>query len=39
MAQLNPKIVHDLHLLMASISRPEHLDLFEQGIAHRIDFA
>ncbi len=34
LAQVNPHVIHDLHLLMASISRPEHLDLFEQGIAH-----
>jgi malonate decarboxylase alpha subunit len=39
LARLNPAVVHDLHLLIASISRPEHLDLFEQGIAHHIDFA
>ncbi len=39
LARLDPGIVHDLHLLIASISRPEHLDLFDQGIAHTIDFA
>ncbi len=31
--------VHDLHLLMPSVSRPEHLTLFERGIARKIDFA
>lgn len=31
--------IHDLHMLISSISRPEHLDLFERGIARRIDFA
>jgi malonate decarboxylase alpha subunit len=25
--------VHDLHLVISSISRPEHLTLFELGIA------
>ncbi|TKI05033.1 malonate decarboxylase subunit alpha [Martelella alba] len=31
--------VHDLHLIMPSISRAEHLDLFEKGIARKLDFA
>jgi malonate decarboxylase alpha subunit len=39
LAQVNPQHVHDLHMLISSISRPEHLDLFEQGTAHKIDFA
>jgi malonate decarboxylase alpha subunit len=39
LAQVNPKNISHLHLLIASISRPEHLNLFEQGIAQRVDFA
>ncbi len=39
LAQLDPRAVHDLHLLISSISRPEHLDLFERGIARKVDFA
>ncbi len=39
LAGLDPARVHDLHLLISSISRPEHLDLFERGIARRLDFA
>ena len=39
LAQVDPARVHDLHLLISSISRPEHLDLFEKGIARRVDFA
>ena len=39
LAQLDPAKVHDVHLLISSISRPEHLTLFEKGIAHKIDFA
>ncbi len=39
LASLDPSTVHDLHLLISSISRPEHLDLFEKGIARRLDFA
>ena len=31
--------IHDLHLLISSVSRSEHLDLFENGIARKIDFA
>jgi malonate decarboxylase alpha subunit len=31
--------VHDLHLLIPSISRAEHLTLFERGIARRVDFS
>ncbi len=39
LARLDPAQVHDLHLLISSISRPEHLDLFERGIARRLDFS
>ncbi len=39
LARLDPARVHDLHLLISSISRPEHLDLFERGIARRLDFS
>ncbi|CAB3769138.1 malonate decarboxylase subunit alpha [Paraburkholderia solisilvae] len=39
LAQVDPAEVHDVHLLISSISRPEHLTLFEKGIAHRVDFA
>ncbi|SAK62670.1 malonate decarboxylase subunit alpha [Caballeronia hypogeia] len=38
-AKLDPARVHDVHLLISSISRPEHLALFEQGIARKVDFA
>src|SRR6516162_7288648 len=39
LAQVDPARVHDLHLLVPSISRPEHLTLFERGIARRLDFS
>jgi malonate decarboxylase alpha subunit len=39
LASVNPERVHELHMLMSSISRPEHLDIFEKRIAHRIDFS
>jgi malonate decarboxylase alpha subunit len=37
--QVDPAVVRDLHLLISSISRPEHLTLFERGIARRVDFS
>ncbi|MCF6409609.1 malonate decarboxylase subunit alpha [Pseudalkalibacillus salsuginis] len=37
--EVDPKKIHDLHMIMSSISRPEHLDLFEKGIANKVDFA
>src|SRR5580692_5361949 len=39
LAKVDPKKIHDLHLIISSISRPEHLTLFELGIAERVDFA
>jgi malonate decarboxylase alpha subunit len=39
LAKVDPKKVHDLHLIISSISRPEHLTLFELGIAKKVDFA
>lgn len=39
LAKVDPERVHDVHLLISSISRPEHLALFERGIAHRVDFS
>jgi malonate decarboxylase alpha subunit len=39
LVQVNPKKVHDLHMIMSSISRPEHLDIFDEGIARKIDFS
>jgi len=39
LVQINSKKVHDLHLIISSISRPEHLTLFEKGIAKKVDFA
>lgn len=37
--QVNPSRVANLHMIMSSISRPEHLDIFEKGIAEKIDFS
>ncbi|WEV36374.1 malonate decarboxylase subunit alpha [Lactobacillus sp. ESL0677] len=39
LANVDPEKVNHLHMIMSSISRPEHLDLFEDGIASKIDFS
>ncbi|NEB93512.1 malonate decarboxylase subunit alpha [Streptomyces bauhiniae] len=39
LAQCDPKVLHDLHMLIGSVSRSEHLDLFESGIASQLDLA
>lgn len=39
LAACDPSRLHDLHMLISSVSRPEHLDLFEQGIATKLDLA
>ncbi|MBU6489037.1 MAG: malonate decarboxylase subunit alpha [Burkholderiales bacterium] len=39
LARVDPDIVNGIHLLISSISRPEHLTLFERGIAHKVDFS
>ncbi len=37
LAQVDPAKIHDLHILISSVSRPEHLTLFDRGIARKID--
>lgn len=39
LARVDPARVHGLHMVMSCLTRPEHLDLFEDGIAERVDFA
>jgi malonate decarboxylase alpha subunit len=39
LAQCDPGKVNELHMLIGSVSRPEHLDLFEQKLAAKLDFA
>ena len=39
LASVNPEKVNDLHMIMSSVSRPEHLDVFEKGIAKKLDFS
>lgn len=39
LAEVNPTIVKDLHMIMPSVGRSEHLDIFEKGIARKLDFS
>ncbi|MBY0240948.1 MAG: malonate decarboxylase subunit alpha [Burkholderiaceae bacterium] len=39
LVQVDPGVVNALHMIMPSVSLPEHLDLFERGIARKLDFA
>ena len=39
LAKVDQRRVHDLHMIMSSISRPEHMDIFELGIAKKLDFS
>ncbi len=39
LAKASPERLHDLHMIMPSVSRAEHLDLFERGIARKLDFS
>lgn len=39
LAAVDPKRVHDLHLVQSVLALPEHLDLFQRGIARRVDFS
>ena len=36
---VDPGKIHDLHLVQSSIVLPEHMELFEKGIARNLDFA
>ena len=39
LTQLDPAQVHDLHMLQSVLALPEHLDVFESGIAAKLDFS
>jgi malonate decarboxylase alpha subunit len=38
LAAANPAVVYDLHIVQSGIALPEHLDLFDSGIAKKLDF-
>lgn len=39
LAEVSPQRLHDLHMIMPSVGRSEHLDIFEKGIARKLDFS
>ncbi|MEA2081975.1 MAG: malonate decarboxylase subunit alpha [Elusimicrobiota bacterium] len=39
MSSLDPAKVNKLHMVQSSVVLPEHLDMFEKGIAEKLDFA
>ncbi|WP_029013488.1 malonate decarboxylase subunit alpha [Niveispirillum irakense] len=39
LAGLDPAQVHDLHMVQSVLALPEHLDVFEKGIASKLDFS
>lgn len=39
LCQISPNKVHDLHMLLSVLALPEHLDLFDKGIAAKLDFS
>ncbi len=39
LAKVNPAVVHDLHIVQSNIALPQHLDVFEKGIARKLDFS
>lgn len=39
LTQMDPEAVRDLHMIIPSVSRDDHLQLFERGIARKLDFA
>ena len=39
MTKLDPAVINNVHMIQSAITLPEHLDLFEKGIASKIDFA
>jgi len=39
LAGLDPKKIHDLHMVQSVLALPEHIDVFERGIASRLDFS
>ncbi|MCD6579745.1 malonate decarboxylase subunit alpha [bacterium] len=37
--KIDPNKIHDLHMVQSSLVLPEHIELFEKGIAKKLDFA
>ncbi|RWR01360.1 malonate decarboxylase subunit alpha [[Pantoea] beijingensis] len=39
LSEVDPAKVNNLHMIMPSVGRSEHLDIFEKGIARKLDFS
>lgn len=39
LANLDPEDVRDLHMVQSGVVLPSHLDIFDKGIARRLDFS
>src|SRR5712672_2186771 len=39
LADVDPAKIHDLHMVQSGVVLPEHLDVFEKGIARRLDYS
>jgi malonate decarboxylase alpha subunit len=39
LADGDPQVLHDLHMVQSGVVLPEHLDLFEKGIAKKLDYS
>jgi malonate decarboxylase alpha subunit len=39
LAAVDSRKIHDLHMVQSGVVLPEHLDVFERGIAKRLDYA
>jgi len=37
LTEVDPARIHDLHMVQSVLALPEHLDLFERGIASRLE--
>lgn len=39
LSRVDPHKVHDLHMVQSAVVLPDHLDIFEKGIAKKLDFS
>src|ERR1700688_126434 len=38
-ADIDPAKIHDLHMIQSGVVLPEHLDVFDKGVARRLDYS
>jgi len=39
LCKVDTGVIHDLHIVQSAITLPSHLDIFEKGVAKKIDFS